>query len=174
MKRIFTAAIALVLALALLMGIAYAEDASFDDIFTNRNIVHETAEFPKLKYYGFATVTDDGMVDCVEFWSKRDKVHEMIYTMGHPVQGMNSAQKQWVEIVYKGSLSQIEKEDFCTIDYQMGDDYYMITVHYTDMTDKYTIERMGYYGMMEDKGANYISAKMMAESFRAQGYLEKK
>jgi len=168
MKKILSAAAAMLIALSLLMGTACAsayETESFSEIFHNRSLVPNIVG--GAQYVG---ITPEGIVDLHQYLAYGDEVYRWINTIYYPMAGLSAAEKSAVEANIKASFDAIDEEDFVGIVYWNESDYFVTNISYEKLNKKKNVRKLGEYGVVS-QGSEVISLSMSREAMEEAGYV---
>jgi len=178
MKKIISAAIAMMLILALLSGTACAQSMypEFREIFESRSL---TPVFmldilrPGKPSVVLAGVFPDGIVDLHEIAGKNDsdEIQAMANFIYFPFAGMNSEERMIAESNIQAQYAALDAEAFIEISYWMEDDYFVVEINYQDLDVKENVRSLSKFGMMPE-GKDSISFEDTKNSFLSQGYVE--
>ena len=152
---------------------AVSVNSDYSEIFTSRNIVEMPAMFMMLDSAAFATVDQDGMIEKLEFGYKDDVIKEMVNTLYFPISGMDDAEKNALDAAVKENLSGYIAVDFCSASYNMGNLYYTVTLHFTELDIAENIQKMSEFGILTGEGADRLSMTETENSLVAAGYVKK-
>ena len=148
-------------------------NSAYSDIFMSRNIVDMTSIFTSLDTMAFASASDDGTIEKLEYAYEDDTIKEMIDVVYYPVSDMTEDQKTALDNSVKTNFASMEEADFCTVSYNMGNNYYSVTLHFTDLDVAENIQKMHEFGMLEGTGANKISMSETESNLLSNGYVKK-
>ena len=146
---------------------------AYSDIFMSRNIVETTEFFTVLDTMAFANVLNDGIIEKLEYAYEDDIIKEMVNVVYYPLSDMTEEQKTAFDNSMKNNYAAIEEEDFCTVSYHMGNNYYSTTFHFTELDKTENIQKLSELGMLTGAGANKISMSETESSLLAGGYVKK-
>ena len=152
---------------------AVSANGEYSEIFTSRNIVEMPAMFMMLDSAAFAAVDQDGIIEKMEFGYKDDVIKEMVNTLYFPISGMDDTEKSALEAMVKENLSGYLAVDFCTTSYNMGNLYYTVSLHFTDLDVAENIQKMSEFGILAGNGADRLSMAQTESNLIAGGYTKK-
>ena len=168
MKKILSAAAAMLIALSLLMGTACAsayETESFSEIFHNRSLVPNIVG--GTQYVG---ITPEGIVDLHQYLAYSDEVYTWINTLYYPMAGLSAEEKSAMEANIKATFAAIDEEDFVEITYWNESDYFAANISYEKLNKKKNVRKLGEYGVVS-YGSEAISLRMSKEAREEDGYI---
>lgn len=171
MKKILSAIIALMMTLALLTGAAFAENTSYDDIFTSRMIFRVDSMFFMLDYYGYAIAMPDGVIDCNEYGVNGNVIEEWVETMYFPIEGMNEEEIAVLDYNIQMSFAGVASEDFCEASYEVMNNYYKVLIRFTDLDVHANVHKLAEYGFVAS-GVDYLGIGVTEQNLMSQGYLK--
>ena len=149
------------------------DNSAYTDIFMSRNIVDMTSIFTSLDTMAFANVSDDGTVEKLEYAYEDDTIWEFVNVVYYPVTEMTEDQKLALDNSMKANCAAMEEADFCTVSYNMGNNYYSVTLHFTDLDKTENIQKLHDFGMLTGEGVNRISMSETESSLLSGGYVKK-
>lgn len=152
---------------------AVTVSGKYSEIFTSRNIVEMPAMFMRLDSAAFAAVDQDGMIEKLEFGYKDDVIKEMVNTLYFPISGMDDTEKNALKAMVKENLSGYLAVDFCSASYNMGNLYYTVSLHFTDLDVAENIQKMSEFGILSADGADCLSMAQTESNLIAGGYTKK-
>lgn len=146
----------------------------YEQIFSSRAIVDSPPAFNMLESTAFAKV-DDGMVEKLEFGYEKetDIVKEMENTLYYPIGELTDGQKNDFDAMMKAEFADIEKLDFCEIDYNIGLNYYRITVTFKNLDNLDNANTIYEIENLIDNKGTLISMKKTEENLLSNGYVKK-
>ena len=150
-----------------------AANETYTEIFNSRYIVEMGTMFRGLDSAAFATVDQDGMIEKLEFGYKDDVIKEMVNTLYFPISGMDDAEKNALDAAVKENLSGYIAVDFCSASYNMGNLYYTVTLHFTELDIAENIQKMSELGILTGDGADRLSMTETENSLVTAGYVKK-
>lgn len=150
-----------------------ADNSAYADIFLSRNIVDMTSIFTSLDTMAFANVSDEGTVEKLEYAYEDDTIKEMVDVVYYPVSDMTEDEKLALDSSMKTNCASMEEADFCTVSYNMGNNYYSVTLHFTDLDKTENIQKLHDFGMLTGEGANKISMSETESNLLSGGYVKK-
>ena len=146
---------------------------TYTEIFNSRYIVEMGALFRGLDSAEFAIVRDGDMIEKLQYGYENDIIKEMINTLYYPVSDMDDAQKSALDATVKENLAACTSADFCSVTYNMGNLYYTVELHFTDLDSSENLQKMYEFGLINESGANYISMQQTEANLIADGYVKK-
>ena len=146
---------------------------TYTEIFNSRYIVEMGALFRGLDSAEFAIVRDGDMIEKLQYGYENDIIKEMINTLYYPVSDMDDAQKSGLDATVKENLAACTSADFCSVTYNMGNLYYTVELHFTDLDSSENLQKMYEFGLINESGANYISMQQTEANLIADGYVKK-
>lgn len=152
---------------------AQTVNAEYLELFNSRYIVDMDTLFYLLDSASFATVDSDGIVEKLQFGYKDDIVKEMVDTLYCPVAGMTDNEKQTLEQEMKSYFSQLDAQSFCTSTYDMGDTWFVIKFHLTDLDNVQTHSILVDYGILNGVTNSLVSMKETESLLLSSGYIKK-
>lgn len=150
-----------------------ADNSAYTDIFMSRNIVDMTSIFTSLDTMAFASVSDEGTVEKLEYAYEDDTIKEFVNVVYYPVSEMTEDQKLALDNSMKANCAAMEEADFCTVSYNMGNNYYSVTLHFTDLDKAENIQKLSDFGMLTGEGVNRISMSETESSLLSGGCVKK-
>lgn len=150
-----------------------ADNSAYTDVFMSRNIVDMTPIFTSLDTMAFASVSDEGTVEKLEYAYEEDTIMEFVNVVYYPISNMTEDQKLALDNSMKANFAAMEEEDFCTVSYNMGNNYYSVTLHFTDLDKTENIQKLHNFGMLTGQGVNRISMSETESSLLSGGYVKK-
>lgn len=150
-----------------------ADNSAYTDIFMSRNIVDMTSIFTSLDTMAFASVSDEGTVEKLEYAYEDDTIKEFVNVVYYPVSEMTEDQKLALDNSMKANCAAMEEADFCTVSYNMGNNYYSVTLHFTDLDKTGNIQKLSDFGMLTGEGVNRISMSETESNLLSGGYVKK-
>ncbi len=150
-----------------------ADNSAYTDIFMSRNIVDMTSIFTSLDTMAFASVSDEGTVEKLEYAYEDDTIKEFVNVVYYPVSEMTEDQKLALDNSMKANCAAMEEADFCTVSYNMGNNYYSVTLHFTDLDKTENIQKLSDFGMLTGEGVNRISMSETESNLLSGGYVKK-
>lgn len=150
-----------------------ADNSAYTDIFMSRNIVDMTSIFTSLDTMAFASVSDEGTVEKLEYAYEDDIILEFVNVVYYPITNMTEDQKLALDNSMKANFATMEEADFCTVSYNMGNNYYSVTLHFTDLDVAANIQKLHDFGMLTGEGANKISMSETESNLLSGGYVKK-
>ena len=150
-----------------------AANETYTEIFNSRYIVEMGAMFRGLDSAEFAIVRDGDMIEKLQYGYENDIIKEMINTLYYPVSDMDDAQKSGLDATVKENLAACTSADFCSVTYNMGNLYYTVELHFTDLDSAENLQKMYEFGLINESGANYISMQQTEANLIADGYVKK-
>lgn len=145
----------------------------YEDIFLSRYIIDMPSLFFGLESDAFAIVTDEGIIEKLEFGYDGDVVKEMVDTIYFPFADYTDDQKAETENALKEAYAGIAAIDFCTADYQMLGDYYRITFTFKGLDNADHVQVLSDVGMISTANVDYISMKASEEGLLSTGYVKR-
>lgn len=152
-----------------------AVNSEYTEIFSSRNIVDGVEGFLMLDSATFAKVDEIGMIDKLEYGYDGDVVKEMVNTIYFPISDYTEAQKNELDTTIKEEFSELENLNCCTMSYNTGNNYYVITVKFTDLDNLDNVQALQELDEITMYGPSnsLISMKNTEESLLADGYVKK-
>ena len=150
-----------------------ADNSAYTDIFMSRNIVDMTSIFTSSDTMAFASVSDEGTVEKLEYAYEDDTIMEFVNVVYYPVFDMTEDQKLALDNSMKTNFAAMEEADFCTVSYNMGNNYYSVTLHFTDLDKTENIQKLHSFGMLTGEGMNKISLSETESNLLSGGYVKK-
>lgn len=150
-----------------------ADNSAYTDIFMSRNIVDMSSIFTTMDTAAFANVDDEGTVEKLEYAYEDDSVKEFVNVVYYPISNMTEAQKLALDNSVKSNCASMEEAQFCTVSYNMGNNYYSVTLHFTDLDKTENIQKLHDYGMLVGEGVNKISMSETESNLLSGGYVKK-
>lgn len=147
--------------------------SAYSDIFMSRNIVDMTSIFTTLDTMAFASADNEGNVEKLEYAYENDTIKEFVNVVYYPITDMTEDQKLALDNSMKANFATMEEADFCTVSYNMGNNYYSVTLHFTDLDVAANIQKLHDFGMLTGEGANKISMSETERNLLAGGYVKK-
>jgi len=171
MKKLL--AIVLVAVLALMMAVpAFADtNDAYDQIFSERWIIHIPQLFLLLDRYAYAGVTVDGVVDCHEYGVEGNVIHEWVETIYMPTEGLTADEKAALEYDMLMNFSALDAEDFCTVTSYQLNNYLQIQISLTGLELKENIVKLADLGLA-DYGVDYLGIALTEQGLLEQGYVK--
>lgn len=180
--------IAAVVLVSVIFGIAYAviEDIGdvleesethdqYEELFNDYGIDDIDSDFGDYKTASYVIDDYDGTVDKMEFAYKSDKVIIMKETIYIPLSLYSNEEIPELDTKMRDVYDElIEGYDFCSVDYDMDDDYYKITLTFNDLDNVENVQVMSKLGFIEESlMVRYISMSSTDEGLLEQGYFRK-
>ena len=150
-----------------------ADNSAYTDIFMSRNIVDMSSIFTTMDTVAFANVSDEGTVEKLEYAYENDAIKEFVNVVYYPVSEMTEDQKLALDNSMKANFASMEEADFCTVSYNMGNNYYSVTLHFTDLDKTENIQKLHSFGMLTGEGVNKISMSETESNLLSGGYVKK-
>lgn len=146
----------------------------YEQIFSSRAIVDTPAAFLMLDSAAFAKV-DGGMVEKLEFGyeAETDMVKEMVNTAYYPIGELTEEQKNDFDAMIREEFADMEKLDFCEIDYNIGYNYYCITATFKNLDNMDNANAVYEIENLIDNKGKLISMKKTEENLLSSGYVKK-
>lgn len=146
----------------------------YEQIFSSRAIVDAPAAFLTLDSAAFAKV-DGGMVEKLEFGyeAETDMVKEMVNTAYYPIGELTEEQKNDFDAMIREEFADMEKLDFCEIDYNIGYNYYCITTTFKNLDNMDNANAVYEIENLIDNKGKLISMKKTEENLLSNGYVKK-
>lgn len=146
----------------------------YEQIFSSRAIVDSPPAFNMLESTAFAKV-DDGMVEKLEFGYEKetDIVKEMENTVYYPIGELTDGQKNDFDAMIREEFADMEKLDFCEIDYNIGYNYYCITATFKNLDNMDNANAVYEIENLIDNKGKLISMKKTEENLLSNGYVKK-
>jgi len=172
MKKILSALTALVLVIALLAGSACAQGySSYDDIFNQHMIFHFPQIFIMMDRSAYAGVTEDGIVDCIEYGVEGDTICEWVETIYFPLAGVTQEEYATMQDRLHSIYDVIDAEFFASVSYEYLTTYYKMTLKITDLDNPNYVHRLTELGLLTEY-IDIISMSLTEQNLLAQGYLK--
>ena len=150
-----------------------ADNSAYTDIFMSRNIVDMSSIFTTMDTATFANVDDEGTVEKLEYAYEDDAVKEFVNVVYYPISNMTEDQKIVLDNTVKTNCASMEEADFCTVSYNMGNNYYSVTLHFIDLDKTENIQKLHDFGMLDGEGVNKISMSETESNLLSGGYVKK-
>ena len=150
-----------------------ADNSAYTDIFMSRNIVDMSSIFTTMDTAAFANVDDEGTVEKLEYAYEDDAVKEFVNVVYYPISNMTEDQKIALDNTVKTNCASMEEADFCTVSYNMGNNYYSVTLHFIDLDKTENIQKLHDFGMLDGEGVNKISMSETESNLLSGGYVKK-
>lgn len=147
--------------------------ADYSEIFSSRNIVEMPAMFMMLDSSAFASVSEDGIIEKLEFGYENDNIKEMVNTLYYPISDMDDTQKNALDAAVKENLAAYSMVDFCSVSYDIGNLYYTATVHFSELDSAENIQKMSEFGILTGNEADYLSMTETESNLLAAGYVKR-
>ena len=149
------------------------DNSAYTEIFMSRNIVDMSSIFTTLDTMAFASADAEGSVEKLEYAYENDTIKEFVNVVYYPVTNMTEDQKLALDNSMKANFATMEEADFCTVSYNMGNNYYSVTLHFTDLDIAANIQKLHDFGMLTGEGTNKISMSETESNLLAGGYVKK-
>lgn len=143
----------------------------YEAVFTRNSIVDIPSLFFMLDSAHFVSESEEGTVEKLEFGYEGDLIKEMVNVVYLPMGAYTEEEKAGIDAAMKETFSPYEAYDFVTIDYQMGNLYYVLTLRCTDLEDMDNIKVMQEMGFTEDD--SLLSMKVTEEGLLKNGYIKR-
>lgn len=147
--------------------------AAYNEIFTSRNIIEMAPMFFMMDAAAFATVSDEGMIEKMEYGYKDDVVQELINSLYYPVSEMTDDQKTQLDSGVKETLVSYTDLSFCEATFDMGDTYYIVRLHFTDLDTIENVKALSDLGLITGDDSGLISMKESETALLAAGYIKR-
>ena len=130
----------------------------------SRNIDAAPKEFEdqSLDYFALVSVDDDEIVDRMEFGYRKDSVREFINTIYYPISELDEAQVAAVDEAMRAEFDEYAGNGFCSVSYEIGKEYYIITLHFTGLDSSDNVRRLADLGFVEE-GAERLSGRILPQ-----------
>lgn len=148
-------------------------DASYEEVFSSRNIIDSPASFLMLDSASFVIASADGMVEKLEFGYEDDIVKEMVNTVYYPISGMTAEEVETIDSSMRTAFSVYESEEFCSVSYNALSDYFVITINFTSLDNAENVQKLGELGMLTGTNVTVISMSETESGLVSNGYLKK-
>lgn len=146
---------------------------SYDEVFSQYGITYSPEVFSGMDSASYAAVDKDtGYVDCLDFGYQGNLILNLRETKYYVLDGYNDLSK---EILYYQMVETYEELDslpFCTVTYEMQEQYYMIRFTFTDLDQPENYEKMIELGIVKE-GSLALSMKLADEALLSKGYQKK-
>lgn len=170
MKKFCSGLIALVLVLSLLTGVASAQ-YSYNDIFTSNYIFHINQIFVGMDRYAYAGVTEDGIVDCIEYGVKGDTICEWVETMYFPLAGVTNEEYATMQDRLHSIYDPLNAYLFTSVEYEYLTTYYKMTLRISELDNVNHVHCLAELGMT-DPSIDVISLSLTEAGLLSMGYLK--
>ncbi|MBQ2923491.1 MAG: zinc ribbon domain-containing protein [Tyzzerella sp.] len=150
-----------------------ADNSAYTDIFMSRNIVDMSSIFTTMDTAAFANVSEEGTVEKLEYAYEDDTVKEFVDVVYYEVADMTEDQKIALDNTMKNNCASMEETDFCTVSYNMGNNYYSVTLHFKDLDKTENIQKLYDFGMLVGEGVSKISMSETESNLLSGGYVKK-
>ncbi|MBQ8057444.1 MAG: zinc-ribbon domain-containing protein [Ruminococcus sp.] len=148
--------------------------AEYTAIFEDNNIAQAPAVFVGLDSRAFACIDSDGMIENMEFGYDGDTIKELVDTIYYPINDYSDDVLSVLDESFKESFAPADELDCCTVTYSKTADYYIITVHSTDLDNVLNLTDLSDAGVITYDGfALSLSMDETATGLIADGYVER-
>lgn len=148
--------------------------AEFSSIFTDNNIVQAPYVFMGLDSRAFASVDSDGIIEKMEFGYDGDKIKELVDTIYYPTTDYTDDLLTALDETFKETFAPADELDCCTVSYETTANYYIITIHSTDLDSAVNLAALSDASVITYDGfATYLSMDETASNLASQGYVER-
>ena len=146
----------------------------YTEIFSSNNIVDSPTAFIGLDVRTFASVDDEGIIEKMEFAHDGDVIKELVDTIYYPVSDYSDTVVDSIDKAMKEAFSNADKLDCCTVEYKITDDYYITTIHSTELNNVANLASLSAEEVLTYDGfAAFLSMEQTANNLISQGYVEK-
>ena len=143
-------------------------------IFSENNIIDSPTLFIGLDVRTFASVDEDGMIEKMEFAYDGDVIKELVDTIYYPISEYSKEVVDVIDESMRESFASADALDYCTIEYKITDDYYITTIHSTQLDNVANLATLSAEEVLSYNGfAAFLSMEETANNLAAQGYIEK-
>lgn len=147
--------------------------AAYNEIFISRNIIEMPPMFFMMDASAFASVSAEGMIEKMEYGHKDDIVKELINSLYYPISEMTDDQKTLLDSGVKEALASYTALSFCEATYDMGDSYYIVSLHFTDLDNTDHVKTLSDLGLVTGDDSGLISMKESEASLLESGYVKR-
>lgn len=144
--------------------------STYDDILTNAYIVHFQPFF-NMDCMSFVQKHDDGRIVCSDYGYEGDIVQQWVETSYVPVSNYDASQKATIESTIKGECAKFEALNCCTLKYQMGTNYFTVTITLSNVDKAENYSELYQAGILAIK--DVISMSKTESNLIAQGAVKK-
>ena len=178
--------LAFILCAAILLGLAgcgsfedvlasavkYAESntAQYNSVLTEAAIVHMSPIFGT-NVASYVKKEANGNIFCADYVYKNDVVSAWAETTYIPIAGGSDADIQALEQDLRNSLADLEALDFCTLKYERGNNYFVVTCVLNDVDKEANYNAIYQAGLSTEKSA--ISMKATEDLLLERGCFKK-
>lgn len=156
--------------------IADEVNPEYTEIFENNYIVDSPDVFIGLESRSFVSLSADGTIDKMAFGydDSSDTIEELIETIYYPISDYDDATIESLDKAMKESFADADELECCTVTYQTTSDYYLITIHSTELDNASNLSSLSDAKVLVYDGfALKLSMDETANGLIAQGYIEK-
>ena len=141
------------------------------EVFTSRGLNATPSTFSTEKSIHFVTVTEEKLVEKLEFGYDKDLITEMVNVVYVPMEGYTAAEWLYVDDVMHDTFASFEDQDFITVSYFQEGDFYVVSIRATDLDNIANVAFLKEFGF-ESSGA-LLSAKESAKALKNNGYIQR-
>ena len=146
----------------------------YEEIFTSRFIVDMPPFFLMLDSAAFAMVSEEtGMIEKMEYGYKDDIVKELINTVYYPISEMTDDEKTQLDTGVQEALAGYTELSFCDANFNMGNSYYTVKLHFTDLDTIENVKALSDLGLVTGDDSGLISMKESESGLLAAGYIKR-
>ena len=153
--------------------VTQGSNASYEEVFSSRNIIDSPAVFMMLDSASFVTASEDGMVEKLEFGYEDDIVKEMVNTVYYPITGLSAEDVDLLDSSMRTAFSAYEEDGFCSVSYNTLSDYLVITINFTSLDNADNVQKLAELGMLTGSDVTVISMSETETGLLSSGYLKK-
>lgn len=146
-------------------------NAAYEEVFSSHYIVDMPSIFFMLDSAHFVSEAEDGTIEKLEFGYDGDLIKEMVNVVYLPIGEYTEEEKTEIDILMKETFAQHESYDFITASYQMGSQYYVITLRCTNLDNEDNMKVMQALGFTEDDCL--LSMAATEEGLLDSGYIKR-
>lgn len=147
--------------------------SAYDEIFSEYNIEYTPTVFPGMDSACYAVVDEEsGLIDCMDFGYQGDMILEMTETIYFFIDGYTDSEREILDSEMRNAYADFENLSFCSAEYDMNDQYYIIHLEFTDLNQPKNCQKLVEFDMVEE-GSLLLSMESTDESLLSQGYEKK-
>ena len=151
-----------------------ADNPEYTKIFSDRYIVMAPLFLAGQDVEAFAKVETDGTVDSLEFSYSDDVISTFRQTQYAEIADLSDDEKAVFDEEVRGMLIYLEAFDFVTSDYNMGAEYYRVSIEMSNLDDPEVLRIAEEEGLVELSGdGDWMSMEITESNLLADGYVKK-
>lgn len=147
-----------------------SNNPAYEAIFADTYIVHYEMFF-MMETANYAMKGDDGRIYCADYGYQDDVIKEYVEKVYIPISECTDVQKSDIENTMKSQFASIDSLNCCTVEHEMGLNYYTITCTYTDVDQASNYSELYYAGLLQENASPSMSRT--EEMLLNQGFVKK-